>query len=125
MIHSNLHLLVDLNHQKLSKEEISLGAKAYAPSGLGGVIKVECAYVDQYVATFTPVDSDYPSWMGIEVRFNQPELSQSERTILSTLMGRSSNSWSDDDRVLINKAKTLGYVNILSWSQVEWREMVS
>lgn len=124
MTTSNIHKALHLNGKKLIAEDIHVGLQVYFPSGVGGIIKYKCTSLDVKQAVFISINKDWPGEAVIE--FDQADLTLVEFEQLTEALKKYSSfrlQPSSQDRALVNRADTLGYVSLVSHTQAYWTEL--
>lgn len=124
MATKNLAHATHIDGSRINPEEIKKGLLVYFPSGLGGVLKCECTHVDSEFALF---ESQYKEWPNtFKVEFGVEDLPPEEfESLLEAMRAYDSCGRlpTDEQRALVNKANSLGYVYCRSYTQANWAEM--
>ncbi|MBD0788182.1 hypothetical protein HUO09_17645 [Vibrio sp. Y2-5] len=114
-----------INGVPIKEDQIKLGLIVDYQSGMGGTIKCECVEISEQGAKFLPVNKAFPKWAGFEAKFNEPDLSAEEfESLERAMMGF--NAFGElptqEQRLLVGRAHSLGYVNQVSYTQASWTE---
>lgn len=113
-----------LDGKAIEKEDIKVGLKVQAPSGLGGSFTYECVSLDADKATFSCCHKSYPR--ELVIKFDIPDFTDEEIHSLAEALrayDSSMKSASQAQRALVIRASELGYAQVRSHTQAHWTQL--
>lgn len=123
---TNIHTAKHIDGRPVVDADITVGLEIHAPSMTGGVLRYRCIAVDAQEAIFVSTHKDWP--IRVVMEFNQPEFMLDQFIELYHTMVAFAQNWhkpreiSPDERAMVRRAATLGYVVQQSYTQVSWTE---
>lgn len=124
MATSNISLAKTLTGKAFTFADIKVGMKADFPSGVGGVITHACTELKGNIANFTSTNPEWPVSHVVEDGVADMTVLELER--LGNALEVFS-SWgrmpTDEERAIIQRAKSLGYAHVSSYTQASWTEL--
>lgn len=118
---SNIRNVRTLDGKDLELEDVQVGLKVNAPSGLGGSFTYECVSLEGGKATFNCCHKSFPRELVIV--FDVPDLTDEEMNLFSEAINAYDRSLpTQSQRELVNRASELGYASILSHTQAHWTQ---
>ena len=124
---SNIHLLKTVNGgDPVSASDIKVGEEFLYPSGAGGAVTVRCASCTDQEALLYSANAAWP--ITVCVDFRAEDISDEEKDRLKRLVGQLGRlsdpgltAMDVEDQSLVRRAAELGYIRIISQTQVFWR----
>ncbi|HAS5424172.1 hypothetical protein [Vibrio cholerae] len=120
-MNKNLHKARTLDGYRVKRENLALGELYYFPSPFAGQSRYRCTELNERRAVFV-LPTGEPKWDSHVIEFDVPDLSDDELALLPSIVRNFADlSISQNPQVSIaRKADGLGYVNIMSFTQIHW-----
>lgn len=126
MATTNIHSAKHTDGRPVKEADICVGLVILCPSWTGGVLRYECIAADAHEAILNSLNKDWPNQIVME--FNQPEFTLDQFILLYHTVVAFSQLWrksreiTPDQRELVKRAVSLGYVLQQSYTQVGWTQ---